>query len=131
MARLCMALAIMSLLVAIGCTGEKSETTSTPGVQEETAPDTSTDESQWATHIGDEEKRHQIWDELCAAEDRAAKEAAARYPRGNLIGKALNELTDKYTAEIFEKYQITKEDRVAIVLEGYKKNWPIVNWKGK
>jgi len=46
------------------------------------------DEGNWATQIGSEENRHQIWNKLTISEYRATKESAAKYPLANLTGKA-------------------------------------------
>ena len=79
------------------------------------------------------DKRKEIFRQIVIAEDRAQTEAAQRYPFGGPSNPEVNfdknldlgrRLTDKYKAQVYKKYGITKETANEISGEGIYENWP-------
>ena len=90
-----------------------------------------------------EKKRKQIFKEYVMAQDKASKEAEAKYPinasnipmsqirdydwksmfaKNDDLGKRL---TKKYEAAVLKKYGLTKEEMTKISEEALEENWPL------
>ena len=90
-----------------------------------------------------EKKRKQIFKEYVIAQDRAMKEAEAKYPilASNIPMSQLRDydwksafakndelhkrLTKEYETAVLKKYNLTKEDMDKISEEAFEENWPL------
>ena len=80
------------------------------------------------------EERRMIYKELIASERQATKEADYKYPLDKLgitmdeikkNGGLNNELREKYTKQVREKYGITEDQETKIVVEAFEEGWPM------
>ncbi len=85
------------------------------------------------------EEKQEIFYKVAQAEDKAMKEAEEKYPtslyniddadqaKKNVEPNAelSQELEEKYIQEIFEEYNVSKDEWTKIATEGVKDNWPV------
>jgi hypothetical protein len=72
-----------------------------------------------------EQERKKVFRRIAAAEDRATREAMARFPDSQVM-KQINlesKLQEKYRAEIAGKYSLTEDQLLKISVEGVRKGW--------
>jgi hypothetical protein len=79
-----------------------------------------------------EPTRREIWDEIVAAEDQAARETEARFPMDTTISKAqvqsrenlINRLMKGHRHSVASKYRLTEAQLDAITEAALEENWP-------
>ena len=71
-------------------------------------------------------KRKQVFREIAASEDRATRDAMARFPDSQFMKQIDLErkLGEKYKAAVAQKYGLTNDQLLKITVEGVKKGWP-------
>jgi hypothetical protein len=91
-----------------------------------------------------ETKRKEVFQALVRAQDRAAREAANRYPMPNPVprnystegarrllearARLQDTLRERYENELLTSYNITRSDLEAISEEAFVKDWPLPNF---
>lgn len=73
-----------------------------------------------------EQRRKQVFREIAASEDRATRDARARFPDSQIMKQIDFErkLGEKYKAAVAQKYGLTNDQLLKITIEGMKKGWP-------
>lgn len=89
------------------------------------------------------DERKQIFAEIVTAEDKAQKEANAKYPTDPSVvtdtaklkenvdqnAELSTNLQKQYRQEVLNKYKLTEDASKEISLEGVKANWPMPKFK--
>lgn len=73
-----------------------------------------------------EGERRNVYREIAAAEDRATREAMSRVPDTQIIRQIEleGELSERYKSEVAQKYELTDDQLVELVVEGVRMGWP-------